>query len=638
MLIIKGGFDQYTDEVYNHVLRLNLESKQWNLVDNYGDIPGVRMGHTANLWQEDKLLVYAGENEHRTYLSDVIIFNLTTAHWTQPKIQGIPPRGRARHASMIHDDKLWISGGMTGADTCVLDDICYLDLNTWTWSKVWRFLPRYDHTMWFFNERIYAFGGMGDDMEKSSELWWIDLKNNPLFQKATDASDARSSPWKSNRLDPSLSNNLVVHAANSSSMQTNTIGVYRPPNSSPGPVSVLKFVSSPDLPSQQVAQHFHVYTSGFLLDFVTPADLMIETGLAALDLETMKWHRFADGKDIFNLHYQWHYCSMNQEGTQAWLLGYAPPETVRSDNTEELLSDVLHIDLEKLGIIGNTLHRSTVPVTDSGTIASSLSAIGADLARLFDKHPDSGSGTDFEVVGEADDDSNVDWPANAEAAGTSQQNLAPSPSKPVHVHKLILQARWPHFARLWNSQMREFHTRKLVLPEPYSAVRAFLYYIYTDSIAAHIEHAPSLVNVAGMLVMANMYDMPRLRSLCVDRLGKELDVEHAAIIWERASTAGEEWLRKRAARFCMIHWGRVVRTEGFRTLPQESLVELCEEATDEEGRVIGGAEIEVVGGLNGARLAGIQVASRRSRSTVVMSVTEDETEDDHDGETEMDVG
>jgi hypothetical protein len=39
-----GGFDQYTDEVYNHVLRLNLQTKQWNLVDNYGDIPGVRMG------------------------------------------------------------------------------------------------------------------------------------------------------------------------------------------------------------------------------------------------------------------------------------------------------------------------------------------------------------------------------------------------------------------------------------------------------------------------------------------------------------------------------------------------------------------------------------------------------------------
>lgn len=39
-----GGFDQFTDEVYNHVLRLDLATHQWNLVDNYGDIPGVRMG------------------------------------------------------------------------------------------------------------------------------------------------------------------------------------------------------------------------------------------------------------------------------------------------------------------------------------------------------------------------------------------------------------------------------------------------------------------------------------------------------------------------------------------------------------------------------------------------------------------
>lgn len=62
-----GGFDQYTDEgfylhqnithynigtggytdgylVYNHVLRLDLNTLQWTLVDNYGDIPGVRMG------------------------------------------------------------------------------------------------------------------------------------------------------------------------------------------------------------------------------------------------------------------------------------------------------------------------------------------------------------------------------------------------------------------------------------------------------------------------------------------------------------------------------------------------------------------------------------------------------------------
>ncbi|KAI4154744.1 MAG: hypothetical protein LQ340_001459 [Diploschistes diacapsis] len=47
-----GGFDQYTDEVYNHVLRLDLDSLHWTLVDNYGDIPGVRMGmRSSNLFR-----------------------------------------------------------------------------------------------------------------------------------------------------------------------------------------------------------------------------------------------------------------------------------------------------------------------------------------------------------------------------------------------------------------------------------------------------------------------------------------------------------------------------------------------------------------------------------------------------------
>lgn len=30
--------------VYNHVLRLDIAKKEWELIDNYGDIPCVRMG------------------------------------------------------------------------------------------------------------------------------------------------------------------------------------------------------------------------------------------------------------------------------------------------------------------------------------------------------------------------------------------------------------------------------------------------------------------------------------------------------------------------------------------------------------------------------------------------------------------
>lgn len=46
--------------MYNHVLRLNLNTLRWDLVDNYGDIPGVRMGrHFAPCFHR---LVYSADH------------------------------------------------------------------------------------------------------------------------------------------------------------------------------------------------------------------------------------------------------------------------------------------------------------------------------------------------------------------------------------------------------------------------------------------------------------------------------------------------------------------------------------------------------------------------------------------------
>lgn len=109
------------------------------------------LGHTATLYQGDKLLVFGGENEHRTYLSDLIIFDLKTAHWTQPQVTGPIPKGRARHSALLHEDKLFIIGGITGHDNYVLDDICYIDLKTFTWSRAWRFVGRFDHSAYIWS-------------------------------------------------------------------------------------------------------------------------------------------------------------------------------------------------------------------------------------------------------------------------------------------------------------------------------------------------------------------------------------------------------------------------------------------------------------------------------------------------------
>jgi hypothetical protein len=584
--------------------------------------------------------VFGGENEHRTYLSDLIIFDLKTAHWTQPQVSGPIPKGRARHAAVLHEDKLFIVGGITGHDNYVLEDICYLDLKTFTWSRSWRFVGRFDHSAYIWGDRVWVFGGLNEDLDKSSDIWWLDLKGNPAFDSAPhigslDRPSLRGSVASPRQASYSAAPPVVGasgYAANSRTAQVNPpsfhLKSYAPP--APGAVSALKFVGGSNVPSQMVGSHFHVYSSGMLLDFATPmaTSASKECSLSALDLGTLRWQKLAEGREIFKTGYRWHYCTMNDDGTKAWLLG-CPLELGAVDLTgngmEEYLSDIMEIDLRRYGFLGNNM--AVEPQANLAQQSHRLrhveqpsKGLGADLAKLFNQPPETGSGADFVITAlSADyDDDEILGSALVQSSTEGEGGhswLSPDTptSPPIHVHRLILQARWPHFARLWQAQMAEFHTKKMHIPEPYNVVKAFLYYLYTDRIdpaspsSSDDNDDPShttadLADVAGLLVMSNIYNIPHLRLLCVNRLSKDLDVDHACIIWYCAGLAQEEWLRKRSAQYCLTHWGRIVRTSGFLRLPRTAMIELSQEI-DMEGRVVGGEELDMF--IDGERFGGV---------------------------------
>ena len=73
------------------------------------------------------------------------------------------------------------------------------------------------------------------------------------------------------------------------------------------------------------------------------------------------------------------------------------------------------------------------------------------------------------------------------------------------------------------------------------------------------------------------------------------------------------------------------RTEGFLRLPRHALVELSQEI-DMEGRVVGGDELEFVGGLGGTRFGddSCLTARKESISSVLTQMLESEA-DDEDG-------
>ena len=613
-------------------------------MDNYGDIPGVRMGHSASLYEGDKLLVYGGENEHREYLSDVVILNLKDHHWTQPDVQGPIPKGRARHAAVVYEDKLFVIGGLTGEANYILDDICYLDLKTWTWSKTWSFVQRFDHSAWIWGGRLWVLGGLGADMERPSEICWLDVKGSPAlsgsgrqYSTLGRIPSSRHDPW----LHPTRADRIDTYTANSGSVHIRSARREKP--TAPGAISTLKFVSGPHVPLQSSGTHFHVCSSGALLDFITPSSTIrhSECNLSSLELDSLRWQRLVEGPELFQAGYKWHYCTINEDGTKVWLLG-SPGDDTTGANQELQLSEVLAVDLKRYGLLGdvdaalseqNRILASERPTTHAaGGVASGL---GFDLAAIFDEAPETGSMSDFTITANCSDDDDDVSEANSQLrfstnTTSSQVFVAENStvSQPIHAHKMILQARWPHFKRLYAAKMIEYQTSRLHIPEPYSVVRAFLYYLYTDSIAPHPVFCRNLTDVAGMLVMANLYDMPKLRLLCVNRLSREIDIDHAAVIWERAGRTEEEWLQARAARFCMMNWGRIVRTDAFRSLSHQSLMELCE-VVGMEGRVVDGDDMD---DGEGGSVLGAAGGRYRRRSHRPSGGEAEETEaDDEDG-------
>ncbi|KAI5807698.1 hypothetical protein DFH27DRAFT_640726 [Peziza echinospora] len=660
-----GGFDQYTDEVYNHVLKLDLKTYTWSLIDNYGDIPCVRMGHTTIHWRDDKLIIFGGENDQRTFLSDVYFFDVNTATWSRPTVHGIPPRGRARHAVTLHDDKMFVVGGSDGLQ--VLDDISYLDLRTMTWSRSWTFVARFDHQCWVWEGRLWVFGGLTPEMDRTAELVSLDITHSPNFANLSDGSPG--TPLGSGSATGGLMSQFHLqsrphlqhsqsaparHQSPGALQQANTaspqitqsnLSGSRPSPTPPGGTASIRFTSGPHIPSEATGTHFHHLCGNILLDFITPANTIrpSETSLSALDLKTLAWRKLADGPDVFvGPGYRWHYLAMAPDSTNAYLLGCA-----NEGPENEYLSDVLPIDLRRFGV---TLESSEGSNPNQGLL-------GSDMASIFDVDPansrnNTGIAGDFIVRAIRDDACGDDggegiWlSASSSVVGTPRDESLDLPNKqntpsdiphdaispPIHVHKLILASRWPHFARMYNARMSEFHLHNLYIPEPYSVVRAFLYYLYTDSIAPS-QYCTNISTVAGLLVMSNIYGIPRLRALTVGRLSREMDIESAAIVWERAGVANEDGLRRQASKFCQQYWGRVVRTKAFRGLSRDSLVGLCAEV-DLEGRVVSGAFSGDGEGSEG----GDGMGGRPPRGRVMLGeevVDDDEEEGEEEGE--MDV-
>ncbi|KAI9281314.1 hypothetical protein BC943DRAFT_137075 [Umbelopsis sp. AD052] len=280
-------------------------------------------------------------------------------------------------------------------------------------------------------------------------------------------------------------------------------------------------VHAPETPSL-AGQHFAQVCGDDLVVVVTnPIKQVVSestAGVWSLDLTSMTWRRRGGGAR-FDAG-QWYYFAMAEHDTSFYLFGTSEEES------EEYYSQVLKVDLQEHGIFA-----VPPPQMGSDLVLMLTSDAGRQLA-------------DFYI--------------------TSGEDQAP----PIHVHRLVLLARWPHFENLIQSGMAESVSMHLKIPESYDVVHAFVTFLYADSIDQF-----DIDLVSDLLVIANIYLLPRLLALCARRMHAHMDIGNVSKIYHCAGVASQRGLQQTALNYMFEHYGDVSRTIGFRNLPKEVLLD-----------------------------------------------------------------
>ncbi|KAG0281849.1 hypothetical protein BGZ95_008991 [Linnemannia exigua] len=528
-LYVFGGFHQYTDAVNNDLYRLDVETMVWEqLIYTKGEPPSKRNDHSASLWGDDRIVIFGGSDERNQYCNDVHILHVRTLKWETPEVIGVIPIGRVKHAATIVDDKLYISGGCLDQEGVSQELLC-LDLLTWTWDEPVDFVARYTHTLFEFRNKLFAYGGYNEEMDRTEVIAYMDLESN----------------------------------------------------------QVTKVSVSDEIAPNVAAQQFSQVCGRHLVVVISPGlryELQKFTGgIWTLDLECFQWTKHDDWK-ILGENHTWHYFSMERDSDQFYLIG----DTNESD---EYFKQVLTIDMREYGsfqepqvAIGQELGRllqdqmalADFRIICTGTDAQANAALQV-VGPSTDYYPQSDASGDNDMMVDAQP---IMIQRNRSQRQTPSSTRASSPQQePILCHKLILMARWPHFAGMVQSGMLEAQTSTLTLPEPYETVKGFIDYLYTDSI-----EDMSTDTIADLLVMGSMYVMRRLVHLCSAALHQQIDIETVARIYHRAGLSGQVGLRQRALKFMFRNYGPVSKTIGFRSLPKEALFDFWDSTP--EGAVI----------------------------------------------------
>jgi hypothetical protein len=136
---------------------------------------------------------------------------------------------------------------------------------------------------------------------------------------------------------------------------------------------------------------------------------------------------------------------------------------------------------------------------------------------------------------------------------------------PVYAHKLMLM-RCSYFRALFLGSMKE-STMETVRIEQVShpIFLQVLEYLYTDHLRIPLESAMELFEAA------DLFCIPRLKTMCEKRMLQSINVENAAAIFHAADMHSAMALRQKAKKYILLHFEAVSKTSCFEDMGRRNI-------------------------------------------------------------------
>lgn len=133
--------------------------------------------------------------------------------------------------------------------------------------------------------------------------------------------------------------------------------------------------------------------------------------------------------------------------------------------------------------------------------------------------------------------------------------------KDFFVHKVILAARSPVFAAMFDHQLEESKQNRVIIEDvEYSVLKEMLVYMYTG-------RSPKIEKMAdGLLAVADKYDMSELKAMCEDVLGSVLTADSAAFLLVFADMHNAKQLKSTVIHFINTHAKDVMQTTAWKNM------------------------------------------------------------------------